>query len=169
MKALRLVAVLLFSLPLCLGAARAGDLPAPDGQVLLTVTGRIAVTNAPDAADFDRALLESIGLSTLTTSTAWTDGVSTFGGVRLCDLLAWVGATGSRIHARALNEYSVEIPADECQRYPVLLALTRDGRDLARRDKGPIWIVYPRDDYPELRTETQDSRWIWQLRWLEVQ
>ncbi|MGH6948744.1 MAG: PAS domain S-box protein [Kiloniellales bacterium] len=50
MKALRLIAALLFSLPLCLGAARAGDLPAPDGQVLLTVTGRIAVTNAPDGA-----------------------------------------------------------------------------------------------------------------------
>ena len=63
---------------------------------------------------------------------------------------------------------TVEIPIEDCRRYPVVLALTRDGRDLQRRDKGPIWVVYPRDDHAELRSEQINTRWVWQLDRLEV-
>jgi hypothetical protein len=49
-----------------------------------------------------------------------------------------------------------------------ILALKRDGETLSRRDKGPIWIVYPRDDFPELQLETINARWVWQLIELEV-
>jgi hypothetical protein len=44
----------------------------------------------------------------------------------------------------------------------------RDGARLSRRDMGPIWIVYPRDEFPELQLETVNARWIWQLTELEV-
>ena len=40
--------------------------------------------------------------------------------------------------------------------------------DLTARDKGPIWIVYPRDDIPELRNPRMDANWIWQLAKIEV-
>jgi hypothetical protein len=33
---------------------------------------------------------------------------------------------------------------------------------------GPIWIVYPRDDFPELQLETVNARWVWQLTEIEV-
>jgi len=150
------------------GAAEAATLPAPAGPVLLTVTGRIANTTAPGRAEFDRAALEALGMHELTTSTAWTDGVSSFEGPLLRDVLTRVGASGGELIARAINDYSVTIPAEDCRRYPVLLALKRDGQDLRRRDKGPVWVVYPRDQYPELRTERVNARWIWQLDRLEV-
>jgi hypothetical protein len=144
------------------------SLPPPTGAVVLTVTGRISHTTSGNRAEFDRAALESLGLHQARTSTAWTDGVSTFEGPLLCDLLGRVGATGTTLHAQALNDYAVEIPVDDCRKYPVILALRRDGHDLQRRDKGPIWIVYPRDDFPELRSEQINTRWIWQLDRLEV-
>jgi hypothetical protein len=149
-------------------AARADAIDPPRGAVLLTVTGRITNTTAPGRAEFDRAMLEALGLHKVRTSTMWTDGVLTFEGPLLCDLLDRVGAAGKTLVARALNDYWVEIPVEDCRKFPVVLALRRDGRDLERRDKGPIWVVYPRDDHAELRSEKVNTRWIWQLDRLEV-
>jgi len=47
--------------------------------------------------------------------------------------------------------------------------MTMDGEPLSVRDKGPIWIVYPRDEFPELATPEVNSRWIWQLVTLDLQ
>ena len=52
--------------------------------------------------------------------------------------------------------------------YPVVLAMSMDGTPLTLRTKGPLWIVYPRDQYTELQSPEMNSRWIWQLRALEI-
>ena len=167
----RTFAVLAAGLPLWLasaGAARAEALPKPSGPVLLTVTGRIRNTNADGAARFDRAMLEAVGVRRLATSTAWTEGRTEFEGVLARDLLDAVGAEGGSVTATALNDYSVAIPLDELRRYPVLLALKMDGHYLKVMDKGPVWIVYPRDQYKDLQDSLTDKRWVWQLRELRV-
>ena len=43
-----------------------------------------------------------------------------------------------------------------------------DGEELRVRDKGPLWIVYPRDDFPELDNRLIRSRWVWQVKELMV-
>lgn len=157
----------LFALAFALVAAIAVPFAATaaDSEILLEVTGHIADDGG---ARFDRKVLEAMPQHKITTSTPWTDGVSVFEGPLLCDLLERVGADGTVLQARALNDYAVEIPISDCERYRVILALTRDGERLSRRDMGPIWIVYPRDDFPELQLETVNARWIWQLTGIEV-
>jgi len=159
---------LAFLVLLCPAAASGEPLPRPEGPILLTVTGAIAHTTQPGRAEFDRAALEAMRSHRIRTSTVWTDGVADFAGPLLCDVLDRVGAAGRTLVATAINDYRVEIPIDDCRKYPVVLALTRDGRELQRRDKGPIWIVYPRDDHAELRAEQVNARWVWQLDRLEV-
>ena len=124
-------------------------------------------TNAPSIANFDRSALDSLGRHSLATSTSWTDGVPTFEGVRLADVLAKVGAKGKIIVATALNDYSVEIPISDATDYNVPLADTMNGKKLSVRNEGPLWIVYPRDAHAELKTESFNDRWIWQLAKLE--
>jgi hypothetical protein len=141
----------------------------PAGPVILSVTGNIAASNADDVARFDRAMLEALGTVTLRTSTAWTEGVHEFEGVLVRDVLRLIGASGEEVRATALNDYFIGIPAEEFEEYPVLLALRMDGRDLHVRDKGPIWIVYPRDQYPELRNPMTDKKWVWQLNRLHIE
>ncbi len=156
--------------PLSLRAAEE-DLPPPAGKVLLTVSGRIARTNGNSVASFDREMLERLGLRTVRTSTVWTDGVKLFEGPLVRDLLAAVGADrgGGEVTASALNDYVVTIPAADFEKYGVILALRMDGRELLARDKGPLWIVYPRDQHAELRDARYDNRWVWQLNRLQVQ
>ncbi|MGO4706152.1 molybdopterin-dependent oxidoreductase [Microvirga sp. 2MCAF38] len=114
-------------------------------------------------------MIERLGVRILRTSTNWTDGVKTFEGVSMRDLMTFVGARGSSVIASALNDSAVEIPISDFEQYDVLLAFRMDGRDLRVRDKGPLWIVYPRDQEEALRNPQYDSRWIGQLKILTVQ
>lgn len=146
----------------------AGALPQPQGKPILSIFGMIETKNSEAGAVFDRALLEDIGLRTLKTSTNWTTGVKTFEGVLVRDVLRRVGAKGTYAIASALNDYSAEIPLSDFEKFDVLLALRMDGRDLLPRDKGPIWIVYPRDQHAELQDARYDQRWVWQLNSLTI-
>lgn len=146
----------------------ADPLPAPQGQVILTVTGNIAVSNSTEGAAFDRAMLEEIGLTELSTSTPWTDGVQKFNGILGRTLLERVGAQGSVVMATALNDYTVELPMDDFGTYDVLLALDMNGAAMQVSDKGPVWIVYPRDQVPALQDRKLHDRWVWQLKSLQV-
>lgn len=166
---MRFLSWLLLIISLGSVSARAAErLPSPDGPVLLVVSGAIEQTNAPGEARFDRAMLEAIGMATLKTSTVWTDGVKTFEGIPLRKVLERVGARGSTIVASALNDYSVEFPLSDAVEHGPLLALKVDGRVLLPRDKGPIWIVYPRDSRSALQDPRYDQRWVWQLTRLHI-
>jgi len=76
--------------------------------------------------------------------------------------------TSSTVIARALNDYMATIPLSDFLDYDVILAWSMDGREFSRRDKGPLWIVYPRDAHAELADERLEHRWVWQLAWLTL-
>ncbi|MDN6321603.1 MAG: molybdopterin-dependent oxidoreductase [Halomonas sp.] len=160
------LAALLLNAPL---AAYEGPLPAPSEPVILTIDGNIHHTNVGDTAQFDTTMLGSLETHTLATETSVTDGVNQFAGFLLRDLLKWVGADGEQIIATALNDYIVEIPLNDFYQYDVLVATHMDGQALTPRDKGPLWIVYPRSDHTELQDIRYDYRWVWQLNGLTVE
>lgn len=143
-------------------------LAAPSGEVLLRVTGEVANANVGDEAHFDRAMIEALPARRLDTTTVVTDGVQTFDGVLMRDLLEAAGARGGTATARALNDYAIEIPMSDFHDYDVVLALRMGGEELTARDKGPLWIVYPRDDHTSLQDIRYDYRWVWQLIHVEV-
>lgn len=164
-------ALLLFAAHLPSPPAQAGagvELPPPEGDVILRITGNIRQTNANGEAHFDRVMLDRLPRLTLNTTTVVDDGVSRFEGFLMRDLLETVGAEGDEVVATALNDYLVEIPMEDFHAYDVVVAHTRDGKALTPRDKGPLWIVYPRDDHDELDDIRYDYRWVWQLMHLEV-
>ena len=150
-------------------AAAEPELLPPTGKVLLTVTGKITRTNAPGKAEFDWDLLTSLGMHQLKTSTPWTEETPTFEGVLARDLMTAVGATGSEVKATALNDYVSIIPLTDFDRYDTLLAIRMNGKTLSRRDKGPIWIMYPLDQHPEIYDLGKIPHLVWQLTQLEVQ
>ncbi|WP_018870478.1 molybdopterin-dependent oxidoreductase [Thioalkalivibrio sp. ALgr3] len=169
-----LVAMLL-TLPFSATAADRGDSAPgfdpgaePEGEVILRVEGAIEHANDGDRALLDRAMLDRLPERELETSTVVTDGVNHFEGFLMRDLLEALGAEGDEVVATALNDYIVDIPMEDFHDYDVIVAHTRDGEALTPRDKGPLWIVYPRDDHAELDDIRYDYRWVWQLEHLEV-
>lgn len=147
----------------------AGSLDRPSGKVILTISGNIGNSNSNGKAEFDRAMLEALGVSELSLETRWTEGRQVFTGVLASVVLDAVAASGDVLVARAINDYEVKIPLSDMRRYPVLLALKQNGNYMRVRDKGPIWIIYPRETFPEIDTEEISDRWVWQLTEIIIQ
>lgn len=147
----------------------AAEIDKPSDEVLLTVSGKIAETNADGLARFDRAMLEAIGMQMLKTSTPFEEGAHNYEGILLRDLLKRVGASGDTLIAHAVDGYTVEIPASDAAKFPVILAMTRNGQIMDVSNKGPIWVIYPIDQFRELKTEEISARSIWQLDGLTVE
>jgi hypothetical protein len=148
--------------------AAAAQSPQPADKPILTVSGKIGAASADGTVQFDRAALEALGTVAIETNTPWYKGPVKFEGVPLEKLMASVGATGDRVVAVALNDYSSEIPIEDFAKYKAILALKRDGEYMPVRDKGPLFIVYPYDANPELRSQKFYSRSVWQVARLVV-
>jgi hypothetical protein len=150
-------------------AIGAAAFDAPTSEPILTISGNITETNQDGAAVFDRAMLEALGNATIVTRTPWSDGVSTYEGVRLDVLMEAVGAEGHTVTAVALNDYVTTIPLSDFAEFGPILALKHNGEYMTVRAKGPLFIIYPFDDKPELRTSTYFSRAAWQVKQLIVE
>ena len=154
--------------PAAAATHRPTPLPATTGPVLLSVTGQVSRRNTPTGADFDLAMLEALPQHSFQTHTPWDTGPRRFSGPLLREVLAQAGAQGRELRAEALNRYAVDIPVDDLARYPVLLATRLDGQLMRVRDRGPLFVIYPFDDAPELKGQRHYDRSIWQLRHLQV-
>ncbi len=165
----RVVALLFAGLALLSAfSAAAESLPRPLTKPILTVTGKIAVTNDGGKAVFDREMIEALGETSFSTSTPWYNGSHKFEGVPLAKLLDTVGASGDRLVVTALNDYSTEIPVEDAHKFGVILALKRDGEYMPVRDKGPIFIIYPFDSDSALKAQVYYKRSAWQVSRIEV-
>ena len=146
--------------------ARALDTPA--GAVVLTVQGRVRVPNDGKRAQFDMPMLEALPQRTHQTKTPWYAQARRFTGPLLRDVLAATGAQGSNLRLIALNDYQVDMPMDDAMRHDVIIARLMDDKPMTVRDKGPLFIIYPFDAQPELRSAIYYGRSAWQLRTIEV-
>lgn len=158
----------LMGLALLSGRGARAALPTPSGKKVLSITGRIGAPNQGTNAVFDMAMLESLGLVTLRTTTPWFTGEVVFEGVPMTTLMDAIGASGEKLMVFALNDYTTEIPMADFAKYKPILAVKRDGRYMPVSDKGPLFIVYPFDSSAELKSQKFYSRSAWQIARMEV-
>ena len=143
-------------------------LDRPKGRVVLTVSGRIGQRNADRVAAFDMDMLAALPQHSFLTRTPWYAEARKFTGPLLRDVLAAVEAQGKQLRAIALNDYKVDLPAGDAQKFPVVLARLMDDKPMSVREKGPLFLIYPFDSDETLRNERYYSRSAWQLKALDV-
>ena len=160
---------LLLPVFVCLAAsAQANDLAQPEGEIILTISGAISNSNSDMGAEFDLAMLDALEQRETVTETPWHDGAQRFSGPVLNDLLALVGAEGQTLRIVALNDYAAEMPISDAAEIPVILASRREDMLMPVRDKGPLFVIYPFSEMPELNNEVYFSRSVWQIKAIEV-
>lgn len=107
--------------------------------------------------------------SRITTATSWTER-SEFVGPELEVLARSVGAARfSNFRLNAANGYATTIGEADIRRFKPILAHSQNDRRLSLRDFGPLWVIFPRDDFPqELNAVTVDAKFIWQVEHITV-
>jgi hypothetical protein len=143
-------------------SARAA-LAVPTEQPVLIISGKIRIFNKGETAQFDRPMLEALGMTSFETTTPWYDKTVRFEGPLMTSLMDAVDAFGDSVVALALNDYSTTIPRADFAQFKPILALKRDGNYLPVRDKGPLFVVYPYDSSPELKQQKYYGRSAWQV------
>jgi hypothetical protein len=89
-------------------------------------------------------------------------------GPLLRDLLAATGASGRMLKVEALNDYAALVPFSDALAYNVIIADRIDGELIPIRGRGPLFIIYPFDQMPQLKTEQYYQRAVWQVKSIEV-
>jgi hypothetical protein len=144
-------------------------LDAPQGPVVLKVSGLIEAHNQGKVAVLDMKALQALPQKSFTTQTPWDPKPVTFSGPLLRDVLQLVKAKGQHIRAVALNDYRVKLPVSDARDHDVVVAVLMNGQAIPVRTKGPLFIVYPFDAKKELQHKTYYERSIWQLKAIEVE
>ncbi|KMK67818.1 molybdopterin-dependent oxidoreductase [Puniceibacterium sp. IMCC21224] len=129
----------------------------------------LSVQLGTEQRSFTLEELQTMPVTSVETTTIWTEGLQNFEGVQLKDLLENLGVQPEQIEAIAVNDYAVEIPASDAIDGGPIVAYFQNGNTMPLRTKGPLWIVYPYDAHKKYRTESIYSRSIWQLDRLIIQ
>lgn len=165
--------------------SRAAEPATPTGQVVLTVAGNISTSNRPafDAFEdgflkyhdksfarafaFDLAMLETLGMQSVTIDIDAWPKPARFEGPWLKDVLAAAGAAGKDVTLFALDGFGSELPAADVAAFDWIVGVKRDGRYLDIGQRGPLWVVYRRRD-GKAATDEDEQRWPWATFYIEV-
>ncbi|MBC7949206.1 MAG: hypothetical protein H7Y42_15075 [Chitinophagaceae bacterium] len=149
----------------------AGDtLPAPTGDVILTVTGKVGITNVDDTIQMDIAMIEAAGQFEYEVTDPFESVDRVYGGPLMSDLLAlWqVPDDATQIEITALDDYVVTVSIKDLRDYPVLFALQQDGEYMPVATRGPAMLVFPYNNF-EFEEQIYNDFWAWQIKSINVQ
>ena len=136
-------------------------------QIVLTVTD---LNDAEVINEYTLEDLDKLTQAIVVTTNEFVDGSAEFSGPLARDVLTRVGAQSDQsAKFVAINEYEIALPIEEFFEYDVILATRMEGELLPRRTKGPIWLIYPMSDHPELQDARFNAKLIWQVEKIEVQ
>ena len=159
-------------------ASAAFGAEAPAGPVVLTVAGNIEKTNRPaydekrdvlfkyhkrafdKAFAFDRAMLESLGVTEVRAEYKSWAGPKTVSGPRLADVLDTVGCDGSALDTLALDGFGFRLSKADVEARDWVVATQAGGRPLGIGERGPLWLVFdPPGDRPAAEKEIGLGPW----------
>lgn len=164
LRRLRMGAVVFFGI----AAAHAAPNACPE-DALLSITGLVN-PNRPDGSfSFNEEDFLKLGTVKLVTTTAWTSR-SEFVGPGLSSVLraANVSPKAKEMRFYAIDAYEITIPITDVAKYKPVMAHTQNGVRLTIPTRGPVFLVYPRDQHPELLNIKGQAQFVWMVCKIEV-
>jgi hypothetical protein len=145
------------------GVAVAAPNACPN-DALLEIAGAVKPNSPRGSFLFSEKDLLKLKTVKLTTATAWTPR-SEFIGPELSTVLeaAGVPATAKDMRFYAIDAYEITIPTTDLVKYRPVMAHTQNGERLAVATRGPVFLVYPRDQYPELTAIKGQAQFVWMV------
>lgn len=109
-------------------------------------------------------------LESLATTSVWTTdphhtgepkAILHFRGVAASKLLNEFGVAPNVTDVTfiAYDAYRATVSLSDLRQYPIILALERNHKDIARSDGGPLYLVFPQSQFPQLQKKYPDRFW----------
>lgn len=135
--------------------------------VLLTIHGNIE-GSADKIIELDLKTLTSLESTSIAATVPWLESSTQFTGVRINTLLKSVGAKSNNFEAIAADNYKFTLSDLDFDKYPIIIAYEMSGEPLDVRKLGPLLIMFPFDDFPELATERNQASAVWHLVEMQI-
>ncbi|MFG6511372.1 molybdopterin-dependent oxidoreductase [Sulfitobacter sp. M23905] len=130
----------------------------------------LSLTTSKQSVDFTLEQLQTLPQTTVVTANDYVEPSAVFQGPLLRTVLEALEIDkDAELKMIALNDFTSTVPASDAFDYDVIMAVLRDGERMTVRNKGPIWVIYPMDDNPELRSDIYNDRLVWQLKEIAVE
>lgn len=121
--------------------------------------------------ELEREQIAALPQASLTTGTTLHPDPARWEGPLLRDVLALLDVSADEvvpIRISSWDDYHVEFTNEDFQRWDVMLAWRVNGQELTVEELGPLRLVYPLDQFEELRDQRFHYRWVWLLSTIEV-
>ncbi len=84
-----------------------------------------------------------------------------FTGISVNSLIKNFAAQGeiTEITFVCYDAYQVTINIKDLLKYPIILAVAKDGQPIPREQGGPIYLIFPYTQYPEIRKNYDEGMW----------
>lgn len=88
-----------------------------------------------------------------------------FQGVAVSQLLKKFGVAPDvkEVTFVAYDGYRSTVSLADLRRFPIIIALERNNRQISRSDGGPLYLVFPYDQHPQLQQQYPDRFWAFYL------
>lgn len=127
-------------------------------------TALTLVKRGADPVEMTLEDLSRLPQATIVTENDFANGRVAYRGPLVRDVLAAARLDAAQVlRFSAANDYFIDIPVLDFRRFDVIIAMEANGEKLSRRDKGPLWMMYPISDHAELREPPYIHRLIWQV------
>ena len=137
----------------------------------MSVYGDILRDDKPyQRLDFTLSELQALTQTELTTAHPWTTQAQHYRGIDLTALLTFLFAEQQikSLTLEGLNGFSMALEWAKIREYSPMLAWQENGQLMSRRNKGPLWLMLPFDQVPELKKMDFLHYMVWQLRTIRV-
>ena len=106
---------------------------------------------------------------TFTTQLPWYPDANQFTGFRVSDLLQQLGVEDTlAVSFIALNDYAASTTIENILKYDPIVAYKMNGEKMKVRNKGPYWLVFNLDKYPEIDNTAFHSQMVWQIDEIKI-
>ncbi|MER2496700.1 molybdopterin-dependent oxidoreductase [Vibrio neptunius] len=117
----------------------------------------------PETLVYDQ-LVSQYPTTSFTTQLPWQPEAHEFTGVRVSDMLEQLGIQDTTsVSFIALNDYSASVTIENIVKYEPIIAYKMNGKKMKVRNKGPYWLVFNLDKFPEIDNTTFHSQMVWQI------
>ncbi|EEX94329.1 hypothetical protein VIOR3934_19910 [Vibrio orientalis CIP 102891 = ATCC 33934] len=102
--------------------------------------------------------------SSFATSLPWYPDIKEFTGFKVSELLNQLEIDDAfSVSFIALNDYAASSQIADINKYEPIIAYQVDGKKMRVREKGPYWLLFNLDKYPETNNAVFHSQMVWQI------